>query len=152
MKRHEAIIPLSHDHHQALRFATAMKKNASPTKRALQSLEEKIIDAKRTYELEFVPHFAHEEEILFPIARGYSAELDKMLDDIIEEHKVILEAFEKLEEGSVEDNLDKIGELVERHVRTEERSLFEKIQEVVPEEKLREIVGKISPVKDSCDI
>ena len=152
MKRHEAIIPLSHDHHQALRFATAMKKNASPTKRALQSLEEKLADAKRTYELEFVPHFAHEEEILFPIARGYSSELDKMLDDIIEEHIVILEAFENIEKGDLEDNLDRIGNLVEQHVRTEERILFEKIQEVVPEEKLSEIIGKISPVKDTCDI
>ena len=75
-----------------------------------------------------------------------------MLDDIIDEHKVILEAFENIEEGNVEDNLDRIGTLVEQHVRTEERSLFEKIQEVVPDEKLKEIVGKISPVKDSCDI
>ena len=152
MKRHEAIIPLSHDHHQALRFATAMKKNASPTKRALQSLEEKLSDAKRTYEIELVPHFAHEEDVLFPVARGYSAELDKMIDDIIEEHRIIREAFENIENGNLEDNLDRIGNLVEQHVRTEERSLFEKIQEVVPEEKLKEIVGKISPVKDSCDI
>ncbi len=152
MKRHEAIIPLSHDHHQALRFATAMQKNASPTKRALQTLEEKLNDAKRTFEIELVPHFTHEEEILFPIARGLSDELDKMIDDILEEHRVIKEAFNNAELGNLEENLDRIGQLVEKHVRTEERVLFQKIQEVVPNEKLEEIIGKITPVKDSCDI
>ncbi len=152
MKRHEAIIPLSHDHHQALRFATAMQKKGAPTKRALQSLDEKLEDAKRTYEIELVPHFAHEEDILFPVARGYSKELDDMIDSIIEEHRIIKKAFEEITKGNLEDNLDRIGKLVEQHVRTEERQLFQKIQEVVPEEKLREIVGKIEPVKDSCDI
>jgi iron-sulfur cluster repair protein YtfE (RIC family) len=152
MKRHKAIIPLSQDHHQALRFATAMQKNASPTKRALQTIPEKLEDAKRTYTLELIPHFKHEEEILFPIARGYSGELDKALDSIIEEHNIIAEAFENIEVGNLEDNLDRIGKLVEQHVRTEERILFQLIQRDVPDEKLKEIIGKIDPVKDTCDI
>ncbi len=152
MKRHEALIPLSHDHHQALRLAQALMKKSAPTKRGMQTPEEKLQDAKRTYELELVDHFKHEEEIVFSLARGRDKELDEMINDILEQHKRITEAVKTLDEGDLVENLDRLGAMLTNHVRQEEREVFPKVEEVLTEEELKNLVGKIAPVKDSCDI
>ncbi|NOX17085.1 MAG: hemerythrin domain-containing protein, partial [Chlorobi bacterium] len=118
----------------------------------MQSPEEKLQDAKRTYKLELIDHFKHEEEIVFPLARGRSKEMDAMIDDILAQHKKITEAVKTLEEGDLVENLDRFGEMLTNHVRQEEREVFPKVEEVLTEEELENLVGKIKPVKDSCDI
>ncbi|NOX19439.1 MAG: hemerythrin domain-containing protein, partial [Chlorobi bacterium] len=128
MKRHEALVPLSHDHHQALRLAQALKKNGAPTKRGMQSPEEKLQDAKRTYELELIDHFRHEEEIVFPLAKGRDAEMDAMIKDILNQHKKITEAINSLENGNLVENLDKLGQMLVDHIRQEEREVFPKVE------------------------
>jgi len=152
MKRHSAIIPLSHDHHHALILAQALKKNAPKTGLGSKSPEEKVKAAVNSYNTELVPHFNHEEVLLFPLALGKDEELDKMINDIIEEHDKIRNTIETLSEGNLEENLDAFGKLLENHVRTEERKLFPKIEEVVGEEGLNVLDGQIIAVKDSCEI
>jgi hemerythrin-like domain-containing protein len=152
MKRHSAIIPLSHDHHHALILAQALKKNAPKTGLGSKSPEEKVKAAVNSYNTELVPHFNHEEVLLFPLALGKDEELDKMINDIIEEHDKIRNTIETLSEGNLEENLDAFGKLLENHVRTEERKLFPKIEEVVGEEGLNVLDGQIIAVKDSCGI
>ena len=152
MKRHSAIIPLSHDHHHALILAQALKKNAPKTGLGSKSPEEKVKAAVNSYNTELVPHFNHEEVLLFPLALGKDEELDKMINDIIEEHDKIRNTIETLSEGDLEENLDAFGKLLENHVRTEERKLFPKIEEVVGEEGLNVLDGQIIAVKDSCEI
>ena len=75
-----------------------------------------------------------------------------MIEIIMEEHDKIRLAAESLREGNVEDNLDALGRLLEKHVRTEERILFPKIEEVVGAEELNILDGQIIAVKDSCGI
>jgi hemerythrin-like domain-containing protein len=152
MKRHEALIPLSHDHHQALRLAQALLKKSAPTKRGMQSPEEKLQDAKRTYELELIDHFKHEEEIVFALAKGRDEAMDAMIRDIVNQHNKIKEAVLSLEQGDLIENLDKLGQMLIDHVRQEEREVFPKVEEVLTKEELENLVGKIAPVKDSCDI
>ncbi len=152
MKRHEAIIPLSQDHHQALRLAVAIRKKAPNVRLARKSLEEKIKETEDTYQTELIPHFEHEEEILFPICKGRDEELDKLIDKVLAEHKMIKEAAENLRNGDPVENLDKFGEMLNNHVRLEEREVFQKIQEVVPEEELNKLIGKIPLAADSCKI
>jgi len=152
MKRHSAIIPLSHDHHHALILAQALKKNAPKTGLGSKSPEEKVKAAVNSYNTELVPHFNHEEVLLFPLALGKDEELDKMINEIIEEHHKIRNTIETLSEGDLEENLDAFGKLLENHVRTEERKLFPKIEEVVGEEGLNVLDGQIIAVKDSCEI
>ncbi len=152
MKRHSAIVPLSHDHHHALILAQAIKKNAVNSGLGAKSIEEKIKAAINTFNTELIPHFNHEEVLLFPIALGKDEELDKMIEDIMEEHDKIRIAVEFLNAGNIEDNLDAFGRLLEQHVRTEERILFPKIEEVVGDEELNILNGQIIAVKDSCGI
>jgi len=152
MKRHEALIPLSHDHHQALRLAQALLKKSAPTKRGMQTPEEKLNDGKRTYELELIDHFKHEEEIVFSAAKGRDPEMDAMIEDIVLQHQKIKSAVLSLEEGDLVENLDRLGQLLIAHVRQEEREVFPKVEEVLTKDELENLVGKIEPVKDSCDI
>ena len=152
MKRHSAIVPLSHDHHHALILALAIKKNAVKSGLGAKSIEEKVKATINAYNTELIPHFSHEEVLLFPIALGKDEELDKMIEDIMEEHDKIRSSIESLNNGNIEDNLDAFGRLLEQHVRTEERILFPKIEEVVGDEELNILNGQIIAVKDSCGI
>ena len=119
-------MPLSHDHHHALILAQAIKKNAAKSGLGAKSIGEKVKATINAYNTELIPHFGHEEVLLFPMALGNDEELDKMIEDIIEEHDKIRIAVEFLKAGNIEDNLDAFGRLLEQHVRTEERMLFPK--------------------------
>lgn len=152
MKRHTAIVPLSHDHHHALILAQALKKNAVKSGLGAKSIKEKAKAAINAFNTELIPHFNHEEVLLLPIALGKDKELDKMIQDIIEEHDKIRISVESLQNGNVEDNLDAFAKLLENHIRTEERILFPKIEEVVGEEELNILNGEIIAVRDSCGI
>lgn len=152
MKRHKAIVPLSHDHHHALILAHALKKNAVKLGLGAKSIEEKVKAAINIFNTELVPHFNHEEVLLFPIALGKDKELDKMIHDIIDEHDKIRIFVESLQKRNVEDNLDAFGKMLENHIRTEERILFPKIEDVVGEEELNILNGQIIAVKESCGI
>ena len=152
MKRHSAIVPLSHDHHHALILAQAIKKNAVKSGLGAKSIEEKVKATIIVYNTELIPHFSHEEVLLFPIALGKDEELDKMIQDMIEEHDKIRNSIESLNNGNVEENLDEFGKLLENHVRTEERILFPKIEKIVGEEELNFLNGQIIAVKDGCGI
>ena len=152
MKHHSAILPLSRDHHHVLVLAQALKKNAAKIGLGAASIEEKVKATINSYNTELIPHFNHEEILLFPIAFGRDEILDKMIDNIIQEHDKIGRAIESLKNGNIEDNLDNLCKLLEQHIRTEERVLFPKIEEVVGDEELNILNGQIIAVKDSCGI
>lgn len=151
MKRHKSIIPLSHDHHVALKMAQGIKKNFIKTDLGTSSISNKIKYVIHAYNTELMPHFNHEETILFPLATGKDAELDKLIGELLEEHDKIVEAISKIEEGNLEQNLDDFGFMLEAHIRKEERIVFTKIEEVLGDE-LSIIDGQIIAVTDSCGI
>jgi iron-sulfur cluster repair protein YtfE (RIC family) len=151
MKRHKTIIPLSHDHHVMLKMAQGIKKNFIKTDLGTSSINNKIKHVVHSYNTELLPHFNHEETILFPLAKGRDAELDKMIDDIIEEHDKIGVLISKLEVGNKEQNLDDLGFLLEAHIRKEEREVFAKIEELLGDD-LNIIDGQLYAVTDSCGI
>ena len=151
MKRHKTIIPLSHDHHVMLKMAQGIKKNFIKTNLGTSSINNKIKHVVHSYNTELLPHFNHEETILFPLAKGRDAELDKMIDEIIEEHDKIGELISEIEVGNKEQNLDDLGFLLEAHIRREEREVFSKIEELLGND-LNIIDGQLYAVTDSCGI
>jgi len=151
MKRHKTIVPLSHDHYDGLLLAQSVKKNFIKTKLGLSSIEDKVKFALNAYNTELIPHFNHEEVILFPLALGKDEELDDMINEILDEHDKIHKAVSRISEGNLEQNLDEFGLLLESHIRKEERILFPKIEEILGDE-LDILDGQIIAVKDSCGI
>ncbi len=151
MKRHKTIIPLSHDHHVVLKMAQAIKKKFIKTDLGNSSISDKVKHVQLSYNTELIPHFNHEETILFPLAMGKDDELDLLISEIVEEHDKIGDAISKINEGDAEQNLDDLGFLLESHIRKEERILFTKIEQILGDE-LNIIDGQIYAVTDSCGI
>lgn len=148
MKRHSCLIALSHDHHHGLLLAQLIKKDAPPYKTLPQTTESKIEYALYAWTNELKKHFYNEEKILFPFIKGRDNSLDELIIKILEEHKSLKYLFMNLElaENKIE-HLNEIGEMLESHIRLEERQLFQKIQEVFRENELDLLKGKIKPVK-----
>ena len=144
MKRHLALYKLSHDHHQGLILAQQLKKGAPHYKGMPSTLEGKKDYTLSFYNDELVQHFKNEEEILFPFVKNKNSDLDKMISEIISEHRKIKTLVSELEKAKhLEDVLDELGKLLEKHIRKEERELFILIEKILSEEELREISTKL---------
>ena len=144
MKRHIGLYSLSHDHHQGLILAQQLKKGAPQYKGMLSTLEGKKEYTLQFYKSELAQHFKNEEEILFPSVDKKNEIVDKMITEIISEHRKMESLVSELEKTNhLEDMLDKFGKLLEKHIRTEERELFVEIERVLTDIELRKIGKQI---------
>jgi iron-sulfur cluster repair protein YtfE (RIC family) len=144
MKRHPALHPLSHDHHQGLILAQQLKKGASQYKGMPSTLEEKKNYTISFYNNELKNHFKEEEEILFPIAIRKSPEIDIMINEIVDEHRTMEKLVNEIEKTiELENVLDEFGWLLEKHIRKEERNLFPAIEKILTEGDLSELKTKL---------
>ena len=126
MKRSAELKPLSHDHHQAL-FVAMQLKRASPEDGpfAFQAFADFVEETGDR-------HFRIEEEILLPawLAHvGAGAEPRALAARVAAEHLEIRASARRLAAtGPAPDELRELGDLLERHVRFEERELFPLIE------------------------
>jgi len=131
IKRHEALQPLSREHHQGLLLA--MKVGKGLKKGVALNRIKKYVDWFFSHYLE--SHFEAEEKYAFPILGDNHAGIQQAL----EEHRKI-EAFVKSPmHGIQEEKLIEFKQLLEGHIRLEERQLFNEIQEKASEEELVEM-------------
>ncbi len=145
MKRHPSLYTLSHDHHQGLILAHQLKKGAPQYKGMPSTLEDKKDYTILFYKTELVKHFQDEEEILFPAVKNKNNELDIKISEIISEHRKMDSIVKGLEKTQMLENvLDEFGQLLEKHIRKEERELFVEIEKVLSEEELQVISEEIS--------
>ena len=149
MKRNASLVPLSIDHHHGLILAALIKKDAPKYEKLPQSLDGKVDYTLKAWENELIIHFKNEEDILFPAVKGKSNELDSTIEELLEEHVKIEGLVNSLKTGSDKKAiLDELGNILEGHIRKEERILFEEIQKLFPEEELAKLIGAIEPVKE----
>ncbi len=120
IKRNESLVPLSRDHHHGLLLAWKIKRGL-----AKEVAFERIMRyARWFYQTHLVPHFAEEEQLVFPIL----GENHPLIVQALEEHKNLHALFN---EGNPTKNpLAEIVVQLENHIRFEERTLFNKIQAV----------------------
>ena len=150
MKRHRSLHILSQDHHNGLITAQLIKKNSPEYPKLPKSIEGKRDYAIRFYDDELVKHFADEEEILFPVLKERVYELDKFVKELTEEHRIIEDYIKKLKlKEDIEINLDKLGNILENHIRKEERLLFPKVQDILNEEEINKIGEILSRSRES---
>lgn len=144
MKRHPGLIRLSRDHYFGLLLAQQMKAGAAPYKGYPTDVEGKIRFLFSDYEEKLKPHFTAEENILFPAVKNLSPEISNLVDELIGEHRQLFSLIESVNSSSdKKEQLNKIGVLLEQHIRKEERKLFELIQQSMSEEKLLEMEKKL---------
>lgn len=138
MKRSPELRDLSVDHHHGLVLARTAR-NVAEGRKPL-GLEEAWTEVAERFAAELEPHFRIEEELLAPAlaAAGEGA----LVGRLHEEHAA-LRAFVGPAGPRSAADLGRFGELLEQHIRFEERVLF-----VVAEEKLDKAV--LGAVAEAC--
>lgn len=143
MRRDKNLHPLSWDHHAALTsvvFTRKHIKNGVDADR-LQQIAREFADF---YETGLLPHFRHEEEWLLPRylrhADAYDANVVQLLTDHIKLHRLVLEVADANDSNrDLIAPLTALTDLLESHVRFEERELFPKIEAALSPEELRQL-------------
>jgi len=125
--RHPSLMPLSQDHHHGLALALRCRKQALGQLKPMgaKGLKERAVEVREFFTNHLVVHFRAEEEALFPKLRELVPESAAMVDQLVREHRQIRDAVAQLGTNA---GLGKLvfdfGDLLERHIRKEERELF----------------------------
>ena len=160
MKRHPGLIPLSHDHHDALVVAQGLVLGRSkaprsdwPTDRRAQV--DRVV-AFFAHRLRW--HFDIEEAHLFPAVVAHLPREAALVAQLLDEHDAMRTRVRDLEQDpttALTVRLPSLGRLLEAHVRREERVLFEVMQrEMEPAvlETLGRRLGSRVPEGASCRV
>jgi iron-sulfur cluster repair protein YtfE (RIC family) len=144
IKRNKNIAKLSRDHHASLMFCWKLRHGIK-----FQILPERMINYVTYFTTNHLnPHFKEEEEILFAPLK------DDKVQRAINEHVLIKNIIQKIPDLSQENQIKELAalaDLVDAHVRYEERILFPHLEKELTEEQL-ENIGKIikdDPLKDN---
>jgi len=131
MKRFPELRDLSEDHHHGLALARKARQAASGGDERVMA--EVWAEVEMQFTAELAPHFAIEETLLAPpldIA-GETA----LTRRLFEEHHALRECV-RPGGGRRSAELDRFGELLEAHIRFEERELFDVAQRCLSAEQL----------------
>ena len=140
MRRHPALVELSRDHHHALVLARRLRLAADRPEDERSSVAR---DAEAFLRDELTAHFRTEEEVLLPRTRDVDEEGAQR---ILDEHREIREGFRRLGETAAPAGplLLGLGQLLDDHVRFEERGYFERIQQGLDEPALEALTAAMA--------
>lgn len=142
IKRNESLRNVSRDHHFGLLFCWKLRTG-------LKTVEPIRIKhyADHFYKVHLLPHFKLEERYIFPLL----GEEHTLVQKAMEDHKKLTRLFE--EKDCSADSLTRIEQLLEEHIRFEERVLFKELQRVVQEDQLLAALGNHTdkPAEDSWE-
>ena len=131
MKRDTNIIPLSRDHHYGLLFCWKIRQGIT------KGVE---LDRIRLYVLDFwkhhlEQHFREEETLLFKDV------FDPLCVKVIEEHRQIQHLVQNIRNGGawVRSNYTVLADLLDKHIRFEERQVFPFLEQRLSAERLSEV-------------
>jgi len=136
MKRHPALIPLTHDHHHALAQARRLREAAAgPAGERLTTAQGFVA----FFRAEAVPHFREEEELLFPLLVAHVDPVPALLGQVLLEHVRIHALVHRLASECAAGDATEAGcrepaELLAAHIRLEEGELFPLIEAEVPDQ------------------
>ena len=149
MKRHPGLVPLSRDHHHGLVLARRLILGRStnpradwPADRAQQAA--RLVDF---FETDLRPHFEIEEAHVFPAAARDLDDGASRTRALIAEHEVMRGMVRDLVADPISrlaERLTAFGELLEAHIHTEERLLFEQMQAACEPEVLEDLGARIA--------
>jgi hemerythrin-like domain-containing protein len=139
MKRSDALAPLSREHHVALEVALRLRRADTADAAAARDgfLEFFASDGEA--------HFRAEEEILLPAAAGALATDDPDVTRVLEDHAEIRRRAAALA-GDADPSVAELvalGELLNGHVRHEERVLFPRIEAALGDAELAQLAASL---------
>ena len=136
IKRSEYLKPFSKDHHFSLLFCWKIRQGL----RKEVALERICKYVQYFWQQHLLPHFEEEELILFTPVNG------RPVQRAIREHTQIRQQVEALANclgNNVQNRLAKLADMVDKHVRYEERELFPHLERKLNKEQLEDIGKQI---------
>lgn len=143
IKRSHQLAPLSREHHDGLLFAWKIK----------QGLENRTsVELLRKFSMWYwrnhiKPHFYQEEKILIP----YMPEGHEMAIQLKEEHDHIRELILEIDKQPDIQSLKILCDLLNKHIRFEERELFKYLEELLSKEQLDIVFNELEKHPVSCE-
>lgn len=141
MKRHEALVQLTRDHHFGLLLCWKLKQGIA--KDITVERMARYISLFFTHNLN--PHFAEEEETVFKIL----GEKHPLISEALTEHQILREmvarGFNEIPE------IEGFRDLLEVHIRKEERQIFPEIERQASERQLQELLDLPHPALKEPD-
>lgn len=118
MKRHEALVQLSRDHHFGLLLCWKLKEGIKKD----ISAERMATYIKLFFDHNLDPHFTEEEETIFKIL----GEKHPLISEALTEHQIMREMVSRGFSNTAE--VQGFRDLLEVHIRKEERQIFPEIE------------------------
>ncbi len=128
MLRDKSLVPLSRQHQHALALCVRIERASPIPESDVATWQQEMVQHFRT---EIRVHFEAEEAIVFPAARAFG-DLVPLVEELAGEHAWLREQFGRAEESSLGGaEILEFARKLSAHVRKEERSLFERLQELM---------------------
>ena len=152
-KRHPSLVPLSQDHHHGLALALRLRQgsNALLNDGWTHDRNEQAKRVKQFYEKELRRHFQAEEEVVFPEMLKHIPVSSVVIGELITQHRDMEQLIAEIERANshvLEKALVAFGELLDKHIRLEERDLFEMCQAEFPSGLLDELGRRVAQIHD----
>jgi hemerythrin-like domain-containing protein len=143
MLRDKALIPLSHQHHNALALCVRIERSFSPQHAQRwapgdpQHWQQEI---ERLFQQDIQYHFGAEEQVLFPAARAVPG-LSVLVDELVREHAALRQEVGRASARQMDiPALLAFAGTLSTHVRKEEQNLFQAMQNALSPEAMVEVV------------
>lgn len=143
-RRHDGLMPLTHDHHHALAHSRRLLLAAGGDAQELLWESQRFLDFFREDTLH---HFREEEEVVFPLAvadKRATALLSSVVAEHLQIHGMVARLAAEVGQGRVQEKTaNGLAEALAAHIRLEEREVFPMLEKVVSDDQLRSI--KLEP-------
>ncbi len=147
MKRHEALQPLSREHHPALVQAKRLRDFSGDADQA-RELARAFIGF---WDAEIAQHFRDEEELLLPLlAQRAGDDCEEILETVAQHvtlRRSVMELRRRLTAATDIDAplLNALGDALKAHVRFEEDQLFPRAEQALLDDDLRYLATLLQP-------
>jgi hemerythrin-like domain-containing protein len=140
--RHKSLIPLSQDHYQGLLLAQQIR----TTDRVMiagwsSDPKEQARFVAAFFRDHLVNHFEAEEKSLFPLILQYVPSAEDRITELQREHRQLKDFAERFGNSTAEEperHLQQFSELLDAHIRKEERDLFPLFEAQAPADVLEQ--------------
>ena len=130
-RRHNSLIPLSHQHQHALALAVIIRRRFGIEKGEALWREEQVEKIQKAWQAELKGHFEVEEGLLFPEMERHLGQI-RLVEELRRDHLSLHGLVKLLETSRDFALLDGFVALLDAHVHKEERELFAEFEKKMP--------------------
>jgi hemerythrin-like domain-containing protein len=141
-RRHDSLIPLSHQHQHALALAVVIRRRFGMARDKKHWREQQAEKIQKAWRAELNGHFEVEDSLLFPEMERHLGKI-RLVEELLRDHASIQGLVKLLETSSEFPLLDGFSALLEAHVHKEERELFAEFEKKMPADEARKLGKQI---------